>query len=699
MSESSNQKRLTPKPELLSLADSLMPSGIHPLATALPDLLRRGDVTCVDIVSYVTKFLALQKLGVLHQRERTRILLRPPNGIPHSDVKKLLEQRVGGQEIRQVDRSRVAALVHHKLIIMRMEDGRQFAITGSANYSNAGTSENCELSVLFELQPGYKSAVTDLFDDLWEHGSKDVNPDDYASVDSEEREDDERLALLPFQEEALEKLKKVYATGDSRRGALLSLPTGAGKTIIAVKFLLDRVLAEPDDYVLWLAPHKELLFQAASTFKRMRPFYRQDLVVADENQVVADTQEEYANVAFRTIHSDHVNGSGRIPKVVVIDEAHWGAAHSRKMLPDLRDKYCDSFFLGLTGTPFRKAVSERWDLDHFYGDRIHSERSKIDAATDAQGRKVLANVIAKTENTGYDIDLNEQTLEAVELNDQALRMFNDKKRNQFIANYWQPTFGSTLVFAVDIDHANALAQAFDGVYPKVPIQVIHSGELPRRVPSVVHPKNGKSLSTEERQHIHRKFRRGEIQVLISVNIYTMGVDFPAVETLFMSRPTLSPVLYSQMLGRGLRGPAFKGTESVRVFDFADQITTHDHLIKRIMHFDRHRDFADHDDREYTELTKLLARCRACMPSVARQELMGQSGIYRLTTPSGYLIEYRDWRSTTDIGKAVSKGIQDKTIRYSYTVTYVLEDDSQRRAEILSKIRLADSLGIGDENFQ
>lgn len=637
---------------------------------------------------------------MLHQRESTRILLRPQDGIILSDVKKLLEQRVRGQEIRQVDRSRVAELVHLKLIIIRMADGCQFAVTGSANYTMAGTRDNCEFSVLFELQPDYKSEVTALFDDLWEHGSEEVNPDDYASVTSEQREYNERLVLLPFQNEALGKLKQIYDAQNDRRGALLSLPTGAGKTIIAAKFLLDRVLAEPDDYVLWLAPHKELLSQAASTLERMRPFFRcQGLLVPDENQVVCDAQGERVNVAFRTIHAADRNGSERVPKVVVIDEAHWGAALSREMLPKLRDRFRKSFFLGLTGTPFRKELSELGDLGHFYGELVHHERSEIENATDARGQRVLATVQHKIEDTGYNIDLDEQTLEALELNEQALRKFNEGKRNRSIAAHWQPEFGRTLVFAVDIDHANTLAHAFGEECRDVAIQVVHSGEIPGRVPSVVHPANGRSLSAEERQGIHKQFRRGDIQILISVNIYTMGVDFPAVETLFMARPTLSPVVYSQMLGRGLRGPAFGGTESVRVIDFADQIDAHDHLRDRIMRFQRFLHWAEDSDREFRELNEVLAQCLTCKPAQACQQLTGQAGVYRVTTPSGNPIEYRGWRSTTDIGKAVSKGRQDKNIRDSYFVTYVLENDSQRRTETLSKLRLADNLRIGDENFQ
>jgi superfamily II DNA or RNA helicase len=640
-------------------------------------------------VSYRTDFEALRELGVLHPRENTRILLIPPSGITQSDVKKLLDRQVAGQEFRQVDLSRVAELVHLKLIIMRKADGRQFAVTGSANYTKAGTGNNCEFSVLFELQPDYKSAVTALFDDLWERGSQEVKPDDYASVTSEEREHRERLVLLPFQDKAVEELKRSYDARNGLSGTLLSLPTGAGKTIIAAKFILDRVLAGPGDYVLWLAPHEELLFQAASTFERMRPFFRcQDLVVPDENQVVGHTQDKGSNVAFQTIQADHRSGSGRTPKVVVIDEAHWGAAFSRKMLPELRDRYRDSFFLGLTGTPFRKELSELQGLRHFYGGLIHHERSAIESETDVRGRRVLATVQSKTKDTGYKIDLDELTLEAAELNDQALRKFNGKIRNRFIAKYWQSAFGKTLVFAVSIDHANALAIAFGEEWPDVPIQVVHSGEIPRRVPSRVSPSNGRSLTAHDRQSIHQQFRRGDIQILIAVNIYTMGVDFPAVETLFMARPTLSPVVYSQMLGRGLRGPAFGGTEFVRVIDFVDQVSSHQHLCNRIMQFQLERNWVGVRDKEIAEMKKLSAQCQKCTPAEARQQLMGQPGVYRVTTRSGNQIDYRDWRSISDIGKAVSKGRQDKTIRSYDIVAYVLEDDGKRRDEILSKLRLA-----------
>ena len=68
--------------------------------------------------------------------------------------------------------------------------------------------------------------------------------------------------------------------------------------------------------------------------------------------------------------------------------------------------------------------------------------------------------------------------------------------------------------------------------------------------------------------------------------------------------------------------------------------------------------------------------------------MGKSGIYRVTRPSGKQRDYRDWHPVADIGKAVSNGLQNKTVRSYDTVTYVLENDVKRRGEILSKLRLA-----------
>jgi superfamily II DNA or RNA helicase len=488
-----------------------------------------------------------------------------------NDVKQLLDEKLEGLTIKQVDRKKVDELVHLKLIVFTRTDGRQFAVTGSANYTTPGThaceNTNCELSVLFELHSSNKAAVNNLFKILWEQGSRDVSSDDFWTELPDDRQEEDSLTPLPFQENALTELKVEYEKRGT--GAILSLPTGAGKTFIAAKFLIVSVLKGTSDSVLWVAPHEELLFQAASTFKKLRRFYRfRKLTVPDKDDVVSDKQQTDGNVEFLTIRAAHGNGGKRLrsPKVVVVDEAHWGASYSCEMLPSIKRKYPDAFFLGLTGTPFRKEVDELWGLNKLFGKLIGNDFEAVKDTKDSRGLKVFADVIPCRVKTGFEFTFDEQTLAAKELSDYPMKEFNDKKRNRKIAETWnEPEHGKTLVFAVDVEHANNLARAFKEEHEDVRIQVVHTKCIPKSVPSVVHPESGNAFTGEERQAIHEKFSNGEIQVLISVNIYTMGVDFPDVQTLFMARPTLSPVLYSQMKGRGLRGPAFKGTKHSDIY--------------------------------------------------------------------------------------------------------------------------------------
>ena len=92
--------------------------------------------------------------------------------------------------------------------------------------------------------------------------------------------------------------------------------------------------------------------------------------------------------------------------------------------------------MGLTGTPFRKEHRELWGLRNLYGPPVYPDHKKIETATDVHGRKVLATVKPELFKTGYDIKLDEQTLLAEELNDQALRKFNNDSRNETIATHW-----------------------------------------------------------------------------------------------------------------------------------------------------------------------------------------------------------------------------------------------------------------------
>ena len=689
--------RLPPFPILLSLVQDLLPSGPHPLEESLAHLLGDKATSKVDIVSFCADLRALRSLGVLCAREQTRLILVPPDGMKWNDVKRLLDEKCDGLILKQVDRSKVDERVHLKLIVFTRTDGRQFAVTGSANYTTPGThaydNANCELSVLFELHSPNRESVHQLFNILWEQGSRNVNPDDFATESPDDQQDESSLTLLPFQEQALDDLKAEYKKRGT--GAILSLPTGAGKTFIAAKFLLDSVLEGTNDSVLWMAPHKELLFQAASTFKKLHKFYRfRELTVPDEDDVVYDTQPTNGNVEFRTIQAANSEERKvlRSPKVVVIDEAHWGASYSCEMLPSIRKKYPDAFFLGLTGTPFRKEVDELWELNKLFGKLIVIDFETLKDTKDSRGLKVFAEVIPNLVKTGFEFGFDETTLAAEELSDYPMKEFDDKKRNRKVAETWnEPMHGKTLVFAVDVEHANNLAKAFKEEHEDVRIQVLHTNAIPKNVPSEVHPENGNVFTGAERQAIHKKFSNGEIQVLISVNIYTMGVDFPSVQTLFMARPTLSPVLYSQMKGRGLRGPAFKGTKEVRVVDFTDSLKVHGELQKLFMTCSLEQGWNARFGKKLREGKELLGEAtdNSCRPSDAEQKLIGRAGVYRVRTASKGEIANRDWRWVNDIGKCVKSGRSTKAIKQYHNVEYVLEDLEEKGKPKMWKLRLAE----------
>lgn len=74
-----------------------------------------------------------------------------------------------------------------------------------------------------------------------------------------------------------------------------------------------------------------------------------------------------------------------------------------------------------------------------------------------------------------------------------------------------------------------------------------------------------------RRFLIEEFRAGRISVLCNYGVLTTGFDAPCVRALVIARPTASSVLYEQMIGRGMRGPRFGGTEECLVIDLADNI--------------------------------------------------------------------------------------------------------------------------------
>lgn len=358
---------------------------------------------------------------------------------------------------------------------------------------------------------------------------------------------------------------------DGLRG-LLSLPTGAGKTRVAVQAIVESVKdGELHGPVLWIAQSDELCEQAVQSWsfvwRALGP--RQLLSISrlwGPNSAVP--VEEGTHVVVATV--DKLQGCVADPSYawlaeatcVIIDEAHesitpmftkvlsWlGLEASRERCP----------LIGLTATPFR-GTSERETerlVQRYRRRRLdHGVFGANDPYSVLQEMGVLARVNHQLLE-GSTVELPHEELELLKrtrrLPTQAEeRLGNDVTRNltllEAIRKVAQET--TVLVFATSVDHAQTLAALLklDGI-------------------------NAAAISGETdpgaRRHYIEEFRAGRIRVLTNFAVLTQGFDAPAVGAVFMARPTFSPNLYQQMIGRGLRGPLNGGKEECLIVNVKD----------------------------------------------------------------------------------------------------------------------------------
>ncbi|MBR5969260.1 MAG: HNH endonuclease, partial [Lachnospiraceae bacterium] len=124
----------------------------------------------------------------------------------------------------------------------------------------------------------------------------------------------------------------------------------------------------------------------------------------------------------------------------------------------------------------------------------------------------------------------------------------------------QKKYGQTIVFALNVPNAIALS----GLFNKAGIKADFV------VSSIRDMATGINRSAEDNERIIESYRKGDTKVLINVNILTEGIDLPQTKTVFLTRPTVSTILMTQMVGRALRGEAAGGTKEAYIVSFIDQ---------------------------------------------------------------------------------------------------------------------------------
>lgn len=364
---------------------------------------------------------------------------------------------------------------------------------------------------------------------------------------------------------------------------LLVLSTGGGKTLTAVQWLLKNFINKQKK-VLWIAHRHELLNQAFNTIvdnsysellsDRTDFRYR---IISGSNEhdrpVNIQATDDIIIASKDSLNSgmDYLlrNWAKNLDEVLlVIDEAHHATAKTyRKVIHALEESKPKTFkMLGLTATPFRTAINEGGLLKQVFPDDIIFKEDLRNLIS----RGILAEPIFEELPTKLEIykDLLPRHIKAIQAfdnipEDLARKIATSSQRNNQIVEHYLKninTYKQLVVFAIDIDHAIALNGLFKS-------KGIKSEFVLADIKDAV---TGVTISTKENPLKIRRFRNGENNVLVNVNILTEGVDLPNLQTVFLTRPTTSTIFMTQMIGRALRGKKAGGTEKAFVVSFIDE---------------------------------------------------------------------------------------------------------------------------------
>jgi superfamily II DNA or RNA helicase len=385
--------------------------------------------------------------------------------------------------------------------------------------------------------------------------------------------------LHTYQREIVDGLRSLLRGDLDGRRAMISLPTGAGKTRVAVEAIIEALqhdgLTGP---ILWVAQSDELCEQAVQTWS----FVWRGLGPAREPLAIsrlwgsneAEPSDTPAHVVVAGIQKLQA-GCIKDPEYawlaeancVVIDEAHHSTAPSYTELLDwlgLGRQKQSRPLVGLTATPYRGVSEVETDrLVKRYGTR----RLDSIAFGDENPYPILQRegVLAGVEHRlmkGTDVVLDAKELEQISRlrvlpprAEEELGRSVDRNRRLLAEVLRLPEDWTILLFATSVDHAQTMAAllTLEGVTAKPITGLTDDG--PRR-------------------HYIEEFREGRIRVLTNYNVLTQGFDAPAVRAVIVARPTFSPNLYQQMIGRGLRGPLNGGKETCLIVNVEDNVVAY-----------------------------------------------------------------------------------------------------------------------------
>ena len=522
--------------------------------------LKKADSVDI-IVSFLmesgVKMLLEELDNALKRGAKIRILTGNYLGITQPSALYLLKKKLGSRVDMRFYNEKERSF-HPKSYIFHYERYSDIYI-GSSNISRSALTSGIEWNYRFSSvsDPKNYEKFYQVFEDLFEHHSiiidneelkrysqnwhrpavaKDLERYEYSHQNEENESEDTKVRLLyeprGAQIEALCALEDTRAEGAKR--ALVQAATGVGKTYLAA---FD---SKSYERVLFVAHREEILKQAAVSFRNVRNSEDFGFFTGEEKST--DKSVIFASVATLG-RSEYLSEKYFAPdyfQYLVIDEFHHAVNEQYQRIVKY---FKPQFLLGLTATPERMDGRNIYELCDY---NVPYEISLKDAIN--KGMLVPFHYYGIYDDTDYSgLHLIRGRYDEKELNETYIGNIH---RHDLIYKYYCK-YGSkkALGFCCSRAHAEEMAKEF----------------CERGIPSVAVYSNANGTYSEERGKAIEKLKSGEIRVIFSVDMFNEGVDITSVDMVMFLRPTESPIVFLQQLGRGLRRS--KGKEYLNVLDF------------------------------------------------------------------------------------------------------------------------------------
>lgn len=497
----------------------VMPSGVDEIESHLRDIL--------GVANHRVRLLTGDYLGITDPNALARLM-------------DLQAEMPGTLQLRVFETKGTS--FHPKAYLIYRAPLGTCAYVGSSNLSRSALLDGVEWNYRFDdgrNAPGVQEA-SDAFEELFHHPSTTQVTEQWLTRYRDRRNvttppsdvPHEPLAPppVPHQIQADALLALLETRKEGNKAGLVVMATGLGKTYLSA-FDVRQAGAKR---LLFVAHREEILQQARRAFRHVFPEARLGLLMGSER----DTEAEYVFASIQTLsRAPHLQRFERGTfDYIVVDEFHHADAPSyRRVL----DHFDPAFLLGLTATP------DRTDGGDLLALCDENEVYRCDVA-----EAIRAGFLAPFQYFGVpdDVDYSNIPWRSARFDDEALtNAWATQARAANALEQWESLGGErTLAFCCSQRHARFMREYFQS--RAIRCAAVFAGE-----------------GSDPRAESLRALEAGELDVVFAVDMFNEGVDVPAIDTVFMLRPTESRILWLQQLGRGLRKT--EGKDHLRVIDY------------------------------------------------------------------------------------------------------------------------------------